>query len=196
MEKDAVENSTPKTKVKDFETFSNNPFIPKTSDVVKNWKIHARKRKSKYGKGEMASHNGGEMFEVEVLIIGDWIINERAEFSKLYPVGRDTMKDLKQAGMKMLCFLLKSLKTDNDIVYLGVEAFLEYSGYENKKSYYEGVFELLKMRFIGRCIREHDYYVNPSMVFNGKRYKIPVVAEEMKEIIRLKNSRYEDGGHK
>lgn len=195
MENDTPDKSTKKTKVKDFETNSTNPYIPHPTEMVKKWKIYAKRKKKRHGGGQFANVDGGEVMEAELFVFGEWLISEREEFSKLYAAGRDAMVGLSQAGVRMLCYLLKSLKKDSDTVYLSVEGFLEYANYKNRKSYYEGAFELLQAGFVARCLRENDYFINPNMIFNGKRHKIKEVGAHLEEMIRLKNSRYEENGH-
>jgi hypothetical protein len=111
-----------------------------------------------------------------------------AEITKVYEVDKDIFVkvfarqlrvffDLSQVGIKLLEVIMHESGQDanTDSVYLSPISTKDYMSKVGKKysqaSYYRGRDELLGKGFIAKSVRQHMYFINPAMIWNGDRIK-------------------------
>jgi hypothetical protein len=111
-----------------------------------------------------------------------------AEITKVYEVDKDIFVkvfarqltvffDLSQVGIKLLEVIMHEAGRDanTDSVYLSTISTKDYMNKIGKKysqaSYYRGRDELLSKGFIAKSVRQHIYFINPAMIWNGDRIK-------------------------
>jgi hypothetical protein len=62
----------------------------------------------------------------------------------------------------------------------------DFNAVHNKKLsktvLYRGLNELIKNKIIARCLRDGEYFINPSFVFNGDRIVFQTTIEKKKTL--------------
>jgi hypothetical protein len=111
-----------------------------------------------------------------------------AEITKVYEVDKDIFVkvfarqltvffDLSQVGIKLLEVIMHEAGRDanTDAIYLSPISTKDYMNKVGKRysqaSYYRGRDELLGKGFIAKSVRQHIYFINPAMIWNGDRVK-------------------------
>ncbi len=90
-------------------------------------------------------------------------------FAKLFLSQLSAFWDLKKTSMKVLSYILVSLKPNSDKVYFDMDECKTYCNYAESKSIFNGLLGLIKANIIARTPKSHFYYINPAIVFNGSR---------------------------
>lgn len=147
--------------------YKENPFI---NDMVGEMKIKHKTQllKSKNNEtellvvsseGEVAGHSAF-MRHIEV---------DEDKFAKLYISQLAALWELKKTSLKVLSYILSTLKPHDDKVYFHIEDCKVYCEYAESKSVFNGLLGLINAKIIARTDRSHFYYINPAIVFNGSR---------------------------
>lgn len=111
----------------------------------------------------------GEAYGLRRMKSGGYKYNDKRKFRKIYTDTFDLMKEINRPAMKVFCYILKNLVLKSDsikLVYTDVATWCEF---KEKKSYYEGLCELIDKRFIARSSDNKKYYINTNLFFNGDR---------------------------
>jgi hypothetical protein len=98
---------------------------------------------------------------------------DQDRFAKLYVNQLAFLWELSKPSIKVLSYILSTIKPNDDKVYFDVEAcnvFCEWS--VRSVMVYRGLLGLVNARIIARTNRNHFYYINPTIVFNGDRMTV------------------------
>lgn len=91
------------------------------------------------------------------------------KFAKIYISQLGALWDLQKTSLKVLSYILSTLKPNDDRVYFDMKDCLKYCDWTGTQSVYNGLLALINAQIIARTDKSHFYYINPSIVFNGSR---------------------------
>jgi len=94
---------------------------------------------------------------------------DKAQFAKIYLSNLSSLFDLSKTGIRVLSYIIKSVKPNSDWFLFEVIDCMEDTGYKSEKSVWKGMGELLQSKFIARSDRSYKYFINPTIFFNGDR---------------------------
>ena len=150
--------------VRDFKKNKVNPFIEETMQhmSVGNKTILMGNRDTEF------------MVNTEGDILGHSIFAkiqkvDKAQFAKLYVSNLSSLFGLSKTGIRVLSYILQSVKPNTDWFLFDIDDCLEVTEYKSKKSVWKGMGELLHNKFIARSNKVYKYYINPTIFFNGNR---------------------------
>ena len=91
------------------------------------------------------------------------------KFAKIYINQLGALWDLQKTSLKVLSYILSTLKPNDDRVYFSIKECLKYCDWTGTQSVYNGLLALINANIIARTDVSHFYYINPTIVFNGSR---------------------------
>jgi len=91
------------------------------------------------------------------------------KFAKLYISQLAAFWDLKKPAIKVLSYILSSIKPHNDKVLFNLKECMTYCGWTGRQAAYSGLVGLLNANIIARTEDFYFYYINPAIIFNGSR---------------------------
>ncbi len=152
------------------EKFKENPFLKHTTEITK------------IGQKKMFSPADPDKFMItntqtgEAIPAGIYCHREVAknEFVQLYAEGAAAIMGLKSAGQKVFQILYGKLlgiegKNATEIL-MNYEMFPEeIQNWISRRTFFRGINELLKAKFIAQSYNPGYYFVNPAFIFNGNR---------------------------
>jgi len=94
---------------------------------------------------------------------------EENQFVKLFIRELSSHKALTASGRNVLFYLMSLLQPGSDRVRVRVNEALDFLEYKNKRSYYQGIANLLEKEIIARTRYDDEFFINPAIVFNGSR---------------------------
>lgn len=151
---------------------ASNPFVKDLIQQSKKGK--AFKQYSSDGNKFMIVNTNNPMDSATVTAFGTSEEVEMNRFVKLYADGVGAIVGLKGAGKKVFALLFLQIRgkegKDKDEVTLNYALLDE----DTKKTlsqatFYRGISELIKLRFIAPTLAANIYYINPTYIFNGDR---------------------------
>ena len=150
--------------LKDYEVFKNNPFV-ETEIVVVNKRLVS----SGY---EVIDKTTGEVLDFgEEHKIGYFKLDKK-KFTKVYDEAIYSIRDMKIAGIKVLCYLMTILSRDTDYIVFNNKECMEFCGYTSSKDVYKGLVELIEKDFLAKKTGHNEYFINTNLIFKGDRTKI------------------------
>lgn len=162
-----VSEKTKTPGVRDFPKHTGNPFMTGTVVEVKGKK----RRYNVATKADLIVTALGEVtggIEHSVVKTVD-----DTKFVKVFLEGIRAIYELQPPGMKMFCYLFSQVqnKPNTDRYYLYfLEAFQNPHWKMPKTTFFLGLGELLDKGFIGKSELQHQFYLNPAMLWNGDRF--------------------------
>jgi hypothetical protein len=103
------------------------------------------------------------------------VVREESNFVKVYKENIKQMFDLSNTSMKLFWFACSNLKTNNDVVNIERDEFMSWAGYKNRKSFHDGINELIEKKILARTEKDDWYYVNLAVFFSGSRLRVETV---------------------
>lgn len=97
---------------------------------------------------------------------------DSARFIKVFEDAYDDFLTLSSTGAKLLGFIFRQARINNGLVLLPIDEAMELMKFKQRKSYYDGINELILLDFIVRAEKNGHYYLNQQKVFNGSRTNI------------------------
>ena len=94
---------------------------------------------------------------------------DEEKFAKLYLANFSAFFELKSSAIKVFGYILQQLIPGNDMILFFIDDCMEYTGYKNKTSIYDGISDLISAGIIARARKDTIYFINPLVVFNGNR---------------------------
>lgn len=167
MVKNEIEKST---KVTDFPTNTENPFL---KQVVEEVQGHIIKR-SQMSTGstkkailqavdpETGESVGYTSFVRQIEVDDD-------KFTKVYASNLQAFFNLSKTGVRVLAYVFTCMHISRDTILFDIDEAMKYTGYKAHRSVYDGLAELLKAEIIARGKKDNIYYINPMIIFNGNR---------------------------
>jgi hypothetical protein len=167
------------TKVTEAVIYDRNPFVDQMLGEVKiKNKTQTMKSANKdvdvllmTSDGEVAGHSS---FLRRIQVDED-------KFAKLFISQIGALWDLKKPSLKVLSYILSTIKPNEDRVFFDVRDCLEYCGWSASQSLYNGLLGLINAKIIARTNRSNFYYINPAIVFNGSRVTFITQYEKKKK---------------
>lgn len=111
-------------------------------------------------------------------------VYDRKTFVKIFDGAKNELVNLSSSGIAMFSFIISNLKKQQDQIAIIPELFGKWynslAGYEKadfKMVCYRGVINLLENKFIFLKVGEGSYFINVNKFFNGRREKLPWLAE-------------------
>lgn len=160
-----------KKRVSDFVTYDLNPSISKMVGIRKVGK-HPMKELTVLD-SESAEVGSLKVKDKDKWVDGEYDIYDVAKFTKLFEGAEKDIDGLSSASVRMLMYIIRSLKHSTDEVRIDVPICMSELGYKSKVSVYDGLFGLLKSEFIFRKSGiEGWYFINVNKIFKGYRSKL------------------------
>lgn len=155
--------------LKSGKKFEQNPFVYNECGQV------VLEHKSKYQKKVIMKDNDVVFMETgEIVGTGDRVVLrnqlvDEDKFAKIYVNQMSFMYDLSKSGIKVLHYIVSELVPNNDLVYIYLPRLLKFCGYKSNKQGYVGLKELIKAQIIAPSFMPGQWFINPSVIFNGNR---------------------------
>lgn len=176
-ELERIGEEKPKT-IREFPKNTDNPFM---DDLVIN------KKDTIVGIGKKSHLINAETGEVQGqsrLVISKKV--DKDSFVKIYRAKLQVLFDLTPEALKVLSYFMNKSPVGKDLIMFDVEECMEFLGYRSNKSVFNGLFVLLKAKFIARANTPKLYFINPAIFFNGDRLTIVEHYEKKKRNEELK----------
>lgn len=116
--------------------------------------------------GKMLFDKDGNEAEGKILIPYK---RDAGRFLKLFWDALDELPELSHTALSVLFCLMKQALADNHVVEMQMEVAVQFCGFTQPKSFYEGVNELIIYQYIARTRKTGFYYLNPQIFFSGNR---------------------------
>lgn len=158
---------TKPTGIRASPTHTENPFL-------KGSEIQITGRKKRYtiaSRGDTVLGPTGELKAgVEHTIVR---VVDDAQFVKVFADGIAGIYDLRSAGSKVFRFLFDQVQKHPNVdrLYLYFMDAVEEPWQISKPVFFRGMAELLEKGFIARSANPNMFYLNPTMLWNGDRFR-------------------------
>lgn len=97
---------------------------------------------------------------------------DSAKFMKVFEEAWDDFFSLSSTGSKLLGLIFYQARISNGLIHLPIIEGMEAIGFKQRKSFYDGINELILLEFIVRAEKNGYYYLNQKKVWNGSRVNI------------------------
>lgn len=97
---------------------------------------------------------------------------DSARFMKVFEEAWGDFFSLSSTGAKLLGLVFCQARINNGLIHLPIIEGMEAIGFKQRKSFYDGINELILLEFIVRAERNGYYYLNQKKVWNGSRVNI------------------------
>lgn len=148
--------------IKRYSVFETNPSVENIEGIKEV--TRSIKNKSEL----VVNAKTGELFE-QFPVKSLTVLVDSLQYTKVYSNSIDSISDLTVPALKLLCYIMKYLKPNKDMIKLKADNCNKYCGYKTKVSFYKGLEELLDKKFIYRTEDEHEFWINVNYFFNGDR---------------------------
>lgn len=116
-----------------------------------------------------------------------------AQFVKVFSDGISGIYDLRSAGSKVFRFLFDQVQKHPNVdrLYLYFMDATEEPWEISKPVFFRGMAELLEKGFIARSANPNMFYLNPTMLWNGDRFRFVQEYQRAKQIANGSDSQSE-----
>lgn len=159
-----------KNKLSLFEKNKENPFLKQALEEINGSTVKKYKTASRTGEKAILKafdENSGEILG-HTQFVRQIEVDDK-QFAKLYLSNFSSFFDLKPSAIRVFGYVLAQLTPNKDYFHIYIDEAMEFSGYKNKKSIYDGLASLVKNGVIARGKSDTHYFINPMVVFNGNR---------------------------
>lgn len=155
-------------KITKYEQHEGNPFIPEAIDNVqikrRTQMIYPTERKAVHyvvnsETGEIDAHSAF-LRVVEV---------DEERFVKLFLSELGALWNLSKPALRVFAYVMNCMRMNEDRIIFDLDECIEYTGYKNRQSIFDGLDQLLANEIIARSKAYNIYFINPMIVFNGSR---------------------------
>ena len=148
--------------VKEYEV---NPFM-----VELEGKMYIQPRaNSIIAKGQnIVDTSTGEVLN-EQMLIGRRKYVDKSQFAKLYASEIGILYELSKAGQNVFLYLSRVMDYDNR-AYFNYRKEFKKLGYKSETASLRGLRELITEDIIAVDVREHHYWLNPTIICKGERF--------------------------
>lgn len=150
--------------LKDVEVYKYNPFERR--------EIHTVYKRVKSRGFELVDKDTGEVHEFGTDADFGFFDLDKKKFTKVFDEAIMHIRDLKIAGVKVLCYLMTILEKNRDYVCVDMDSCREFCGYNSNKDVYKGIVELIEKGFLAKKVGYNEYFINSNLMFKGDRTKI------------------------
>lgn len=164
-------------KISDYEKYTTNPFINNVNDSLL---INKTRKTVAYGSTSLTIINDltGEIVPEKTMISRYTKEVDEETFVKIYLNMIKELLFLPSNSIKVLAYLMSSIKINNDIILFDREECIKFTGLSEARIY-DGLSKLLENQIIARRTNPYQYYINPTAFFNGNR--LVLVKEYIKQ---------------
>jgi hypothetical protein len=114
----------------------------------------------------------GESYNLTKLVTGKTELHDPMMYTKVYLSAFLHLNELPHSALKIFNYMVHTMKTNKDIVYLNC-ADVEEQCKISQASYYTAIKSLIEAKIIAKKIGSSiEYWVNPNILFNGNRLRI------------------------
>jgi len=172
--------------LRDLPVHSDSPFMSKLMNVEikKNFKCVT----GPLSDIRAIDNNTGEL--ISEPLHGSRSVQEyekRADFVMIYLAEIGLLNKLSKASFKVFEYITTILEKHKDEIYFYKEDCLEYCGYAKNsyRSIDKAILELVNYNIIAKSVKPNIFYINPSILFKGKRLYIikEYILKEKKKIM-------------
>lgn len=161
-------------RISDFDTVSVNPSAGSMRSIAKM--ANKEFKKDTYsvtnihtGENELRDLDTGE------IVYNGYTYKDNASFTKLFRGVEAEIPKLRTNAIQVLMYIIAELKAGSDVIKIDAVDVSERLGYKNKRSVYDGIFELLLNEFLYRKTGAGgEYFVNVNKIFRGNRIGIMI----------------------
>ena len=165
-----METTTKKTpKITQFASYDKSPF---TIGISKREVI------PKADHSVMQDKETGKHYGFYPLEKGKTVDHDSAKYTKYFHGAYKSTMFLPEPANRMYHYILEHIQMGRDIICIKQEDYLLFAGYKvtNRLNYYRGIEGLLQANIIARIAGNTTcFYINPNIIFNGDRTKLPNV---------------------
>lgn len=173
-------------KLAEAEKYKNNPFMG--NDQIK---LDVGKKSTVIGAGQklMVDNQTGAVDDSVKMFYHKYRDVDRTQFVKLYVSEIASLFDMSKTALKILGYILGSLKPKKDELYIYLPELAEYCGYNTSRQLYRGLVELINNEVITQSIKPNMWFINPAYLFNGDRlvfirdYRTKEAIDEIHEVV-------------
>lgn len=97
---------------------------------------------------------------------------ESDAFVKIFKENIKRMFNLSKTAMKLFWYASTELVINNEVVCITMDEAMDFCEFKGRKSYFDGMSELLDRGIIAKTDRDDYYFVNAAIFFSGSRMKI------------------------
>ncbi|MDO4691210.1 MAG: hypothetical protein Q4A58_07955 [Fusobacterium sp.] len=112
--------------------------------------------------------NTGEIID-EAILIGKRKIVDKSQFAKIYASEISILYELSKTAQNIFLYLIKVMDYDNRVYFNYKREFAKVN-YTAHTAPLKGLRELIAKNIIACDIREHTYWLNPTIVCKGERF--------------------------
>lgn len=159
-------------RISDFETYNVNPSIKKIIGLHEVAKMEHDKRQVIIVDKETSESEEREI-DAETYNYNGSEWKDRGRFTKLFQNTEDEIRELSSTSIFVLMYIIGLMKHGVDVVRVDAEDCRAFLKYKSRISVYDGLFGLLKAKFIYRKAGwDGEYFVNVNKIFKGHRAKL------------------------
>ena len=152
-----------KKSIKDFNTFSENPFH--IEGLISQTRVNQGDKKVR----QIVDVDTGEVMNVLKLeSTASTVVVDPLEFTKVFKASAPNMQNMTVAGLKVWVYITYHLKPNHDFIFLNVADIADWCNYTQVNQVYSGLVNLLLENFIAKGDK-NIYWINPNFYYNGKR---------------------------
>ena len=150
-------------RLRDCTKHSENPFHDTSAEslMVKRFPVEVR--------GDVVNTITGEIIQAPLYIKKNYGYKDNTASTKVYKSFIPAFNQLTVPGLKLLFFIMYSVKRDQDDFYLSQKDALVFCGYKSTKELYKGIIDLINHDIVAKGDRVNIYYINPNAIFSGNK---------------------------
>jgi hypothetical protein len=163
MEDNKKSNSDKYIKIKGFQQYKENPFIPNLLVPRGKKNIVVSRQSDK----ALISTITGEIDD-DTLFIGQTKELDKEQFVKIFHSQLQAIFDLSKSALKIFSYIA-SVTAFNDRILFDLEECKKFTGYRGSEAIYKGIGELIKAEIIARTVHHNIFFINPQIFYKGDR---------------------------
>lgn len=149
----------------DIKKHETNPFIVE----LKGKMFLQPKANSIIAKGQsIVDTSTGEIIN-ESILIGRRKVVDKSHFAKIYASEIGILYELSKTAQNVFLYLTRHMDYDNRVYFNYRKEFIKI-GYTAHTAPLKGIRELIKRNIIACDVREHHYWLNPTIICKGERF--------------------------
>lgn len=155
-------------------SYENNPFI-KNGEYFEHMKKYARWKNN----GDQEDIDDDERYNynnkgvaISIIKETDSVLYDSEAYVKMYWSCTSILTSLNKGAIKLLCYIMENLRPNSDTIILSPVVIMKEKEINQARLYYIGLRNLMDNKVIARTDKSKtEYYINPRVIFNGRREK-------------------------
>ena len=162
-----MSGATKYKKLKEFDSYDENPFVERAIQDIKIIKRTQVVRPENRDEIQMITSSEGEVTGYSAFT--RFIEVDEEKFAKVYLSQFASFWELSKPAIRVFGYILTVLKPKQDSFTFDMADCLAHTKYNTEKSVFEGLSALITCGIVARGNRHYRYFINPLVVFNGDR---------------------------